>query len=514
MAIITGAVNLIFSGRLREIESAKCNPHVTQQKQFEYLIGEGRKTLFGQEHGFDNIRTQDNFRQAVPIRDYDETLPYIERMLRGESNILWPHPVHYFAKSSGTTSAKSKFIPVSRQGLRKAHMRGPIDIMISYCNLFPKSKVMNGRLLTLGGSKKLERESGKIFAGDLSAILIEHTPRFANWLRIPDKKTALITDFEEKVKKICETSIHKDIRSFTGVPSWNLVMMNRILEYTGKSNLLEIWPNMELFIHGGMDFRPYEPQFRNIIPSPDMRYMETYNASEGFFAIAEHPSDTSMQLMLDYGIYYEFLPLKHLSDHSKTVPLEGVRTGENYAMIITTCNGLWRYMIGDTVEFTSVDPYKIRITGRTKHYINAFGEEVIISNADDALFAACQATGAHVSEYTVAPVYMDGRENGAHEWILEFVREPDDLDAFAKALDKRLQEVNSDYEAKRFKSVTLHEPRITVVPQGTFVRWLSSRGMVGGQNKVPRLYNDRTYADQLSHFSDKGSTSNVRHFIK
>lgn len=499
MAAITRLINLYFSQRLREIERFRRHPAEVQNEQLRYLLENGRKTEFGRNAGMDTITTGEQFARHIPIRDYEQLSPFIDRMRRGEANVLWPERAGWFAKSSGTTGSKSKFIPVTTAGLRKAHMRGPKDIMAFYCHLFPDTHVVNGKMLTLGGSKRIEREGDRMHSGDLSAILIENTPAIGNILRIPDKKTALIADFDEKVRRICELSTHQDVRSFTGVPSWNLVMLNRVLEYTGKSNILEVWPNMELFVHGGMDFRPYKAQYDKIIPSATMRYMETYNASEGFFAIAEEPGRSDMLLMLDYGTYYEFLPTDKLDDPSAAVPLEGVRTGVNYAMIISNCNGLWRYMIGDTVQFVSTSPYTIKITGRTKHYINAFGEEIVIDNAETAMHSACLATGADVAEYTAAPVYMDGRSKGAHEWVIEFRTAPTDMAAFTAALDDGLKAVNSDYEAKRFRDTTLTMPRITAVPAGTFEGWLRAHGKVGGQNKVPRLFNDRTYVDQLAH---------------
>ncbi len=501
MALLTNLVNIYFSGRRREMEYFKRHAEEVQHRQFDYLLREGAKTKLGMEFGFANIKSPEQFRQRLPIYDYDTFTEFIERARHGERGVIWPSDIRWFAKSSGTTGAKSKFIPVTGEALRRSHLRGPKDIMAHYCHLHPESKVINGKMLTLGGSKKIEREGEKAYSGDLSAILIENTPAIGNILRIPDKRTALIADFDEKVARICEKAVKADVRSFTGVPSWNLVMLNRVLEYTGKSNILEVWPRMEVFIHGGMDFRPYKAQYGKIIPSPDMRYMETYNASEGFFAMAEEPGRTDMLLMLDYGTYYEFLPVDDLDSPHKAVPIEGVRTGVNYAVIITSCNGLWRYMIGDTVQFISTDPYTIRITGRTKHYINAFGEEIVIDNAESAMHSACRATGAEVAEYTAAPVYMKDGEKGAHEWIVEFHKEPDDMAAFTDELDKALQAVNSDYEAKRFKNTTLELPKVTAVPDGTFVAWLRSRGMVGGQCKVPRLFNDRTYVEALIPFA-------------
>lgn len=501
MAAITKLINLYFSQRLREIDRFRRHPAAVQEQQLRYLLANGVKTEFGHDVGMNGIASPEQFRERVPLYDYETIKEFIDRTRRGERNVLWPEEARWFAKSSGTTDAKSKFIPVTMAGMRRCHMRGPKDIMALYCHLYPSTNVVNGKMLTLGGSKKIEREGDTMLSGDLSAILIENTPAIANILRIPDKKTALIPDFDEKVRIISEQSTRQDVRSFTGVPSWNLVMLNKVLEYTGKDNILDVWPRMELFVHGGMDFRPYEAQYRKIIPSAEMRYMETYNASEGFFAIAEEPGRSDMLLMLDYGTYYEFLPTDRLGDPNAAIPLEGVRTGVDYAMIITNCNGLWRYMIGDTVRFISTDPYTIKITGRTKHYINAFGEEIVIDNAETAMQEACRATGAQVSEYTAAPVYMEGRSKGAHEWIIEFRKAPGDREAFRTALDNGLQRVNSDYEAKRYKDTTLYAPKITEVAGGTFEGWLRAQGKAGGQNKVPRLYNDRTYADELLRFA-------------
>lgn len=502
MGFTNRALNAFFARRHRQIDRFRRDAAAVQAEQLQYLLKMGRKTLFGAEHGFGNVSDADGFRKAVSVCEYEECSDYIVRCKGGEQGLLWPTPVKWFAKSSGTTDSKSKYIPVSDQGLQDSHLQGPRDVIAIFSQLYPRNKVFNGKTLTLGGSKKIEREGESALTGDLSAILIENTPWYASFFKVPSTRTALIPDFERKVARICEEAVGKNVTAFAGVPSWNLVMMNKVLEYTGKRNLLEVWPNMELFMHGGMNFKPYREQYHNLIPSPDMKYMETYNASEGFFSIADDPSRDDMLLMLDYGIYYEFLPMADLHDRSKAVPLEGVRQGVNYAMIITTSNGLWRYMIGDTVEFTSVSPYRIRITGRTKHYINAFGEEIVVDNAESAVRAACDATGAEVAEFTAAPIYMEGREKGSHEWVVEFSVQPDNITHFGDALDKALQTINSDYEAKRFKDTTLNAPLVTAVPRGTFMRWMSSQGKTGGQNKVPRLSNDRKFVEQLRAEAD------------
>ncbi len=497
MASITGQlVGLFFKKRLSEIDFFKMRPLEVQARQLEYLIKRGAATQFGRERSLEGVNTVEDFQRKVELCDYDSFSRYIKRTKDGEEALIWPSPVKWFAKSSGTTGDKSKYIPVTAEGLKDCHHRGPKDTIAIFSSLYPDSEVYSGKTMTLGGSRKVERE-GEILTGDLSAILIENSPSWAEWKRLPSRETALIADFDRKVQAICDETLSENVTAFAGVPSWNLVMMNKILDYTGASNLLEVWPNMELFIHGGMNFGPYREQYRRLIPSDKMKYMETYNASEGFFGINDDPSRDDMLLMLDYRIFYEFLPLDKLTDPSAAVPLEGVVPGVDYAMVITTSSGLWRYMIGDVVTFTSTSPHRIRITGRTRHFINAFGEEVIVDNAERALTAACEATGAEITDYTVAPVYMEGRRKGAHEWVVEFRRAPSDQALFVARLDAALQDVNSDYEAKRIKNVTLMPPRLSVVSEGTFMQWMREHGKLGGQNKMPRLYNDRRYVDEL-----------------
>ena len=499
-------VNLFLSHRRKEIDFFMRHPQEVQHRQLETLLNRARETAFGQAYDFGAIRRGEEFAARVPVCDYDRFESWIARLRAGERDVTWPGEISWFAKSSGTTGSKSKFIPVTREGLQGCHMQGPRDVICLFTSLHPDSRVFSGKTLTLGGSRRLETTGGRALEGDLSAILIENTPWWANWRRAPRTQTALMPDFEQKVQAICRETVGQRITAFAGVPSWNMVMLNKVLEYTGKENILEVWPHMELFIHGGMNFTPYREQYRRLFPSDRMKYMDTYNASEGFFAIQNEPDREDLLLMLDYGIYYEFLPMTALHDPSQAVPLEGVRTGVNYALIISTCNGLWRYMIGDTVEFTSLSPYKIRITGRTKHFINAFGEEVIIDNAEAALKAACEATGAQISDYTAGPIYMHDKTKGSHQWLIEFSRRPDDLVRFIDGLDEALQRVNSDYEAKRFKDTTLLRPTVTVLSEGAFYRWMKGRGKVGGQNKVPRLCNDRTYLDSLlAQESESGS---------
>lgn len=497
MPLLNRIVNFYFTTRRRQIERFMRESAAVQAEQLAALTEQGSSTVYGRRYGIGGGMDYGKFAAAVPVAEYEDFAGYIERAKRGEPDVLWPGVTRWFAKSSGTTGSRSKYIPVTDKGLDGTHFQGPRDVVAFFTAAYPESRVFKGKTLTLGGSKRIEKEGETAFSGDLSAILIENTPAWANMRRVPSVETALIPDFDRKVEKIYGETVGRNVTSFAGVPSWNLVMLNRILDISGKRTILDIWPGMELFIHGGMNFKPYREQYRKIIPSDGMKYMETYNASEGFFAIADQPSGDDMLLMLDYGIFYEFIPLQTLADVSTAVPLEGVRTGVNYAMVITTGNGLWRYMLGDTVEFTSVSPYRIRITGRTRHYINAFGEEVVIDNAETAVREASDATGAEIAEYTVAPVYMEEGSKGAHEWVVEFRKFPDNIGNFTRAIDDTLRRVNSDYDAKRTNDSTLEKPRVEVVPEGTFYRWLAGQGKVGGQNKVPRLYNDRTYVDQL-----------------
>ncbi len=500
MSLSTSLIRLLFSGRLRTIDTFEKQGVAIQRNLLGRLIDQARDTAFGRAHHFDGINSPEDFARAVPIVDYDSFSPWIERTRRGERDVIWPGAVQWYAKSSGTTASKSKFIPVTREGLLGCHLQGPRDVLALFAHQYPKSRVFEGKTLTLGGSHRLEEMGGVAQAGDISAILIENTPSWAKTRRIPSVDTALIADFDQKVEAICKEAIPQRVTNFAGVPSWNLVLMHRILEHTGKANIMEVWPHMELFVHGGMKFAPYRAQYEACFPSSEMKYMETYNASEGFFGIQDSPERDDMLLMLDYGVYYEFLPTRTLHDPSTAVPLEGVELGVNYALIITTSNGLWRYQIGDTVEFTSLAPHRIRITGRTKHFINAFGEELIIDNAEQALAAACAETGAQLREYTAGPIYMGeagSATQGSHEWLIEFDTPPSDMGRFSELLDTTLQQLNSDYEAKRTGNCTLLPPQVREVPQGSFYRWMERRGKVGGQNKVPRLSNDRTFLDPL-----------------
>ncbi|WP_238480287.1 GH3 auxin-responsive promoter family protein [Mangrovibacterium lignilyticum] len=498
MAIINSIVNWLNFKRIYEIDLFKKHPIDTQREVLFELLDQARDTEFGEQYNFRGITTEAEFKKRIPIRSYEDFSPYIDRLLKGEKNILWPGETKWFAKSSGTTNDKSKFIPVSKHSLEDVHYRGFKDVLALYLKNNPESGVLLGKSLTLGGSHRVNSFNNNSFYGDLSAILIENTPFWSDFIRTPPADVALIEEFDEKVAKIIEQSRDENVTSLAGVPSWNLVLLNRVLEATGKKNILDVWPNLEVFIHGGIKFDPYREQYRQIIPSDDMRYMETYNASEGFFAIQDNPETTDLLLMLDYGIYYEFIPMDRFHEENPpALSLEEVELEKNYAMVISTNGGLWRYLIGDTVKFTRRNPFKIKITGRTKHYINAFGEELIIDNAEEALKVACNRTQATILEYTAGPVFMGENQKGAHQWIIEFDQKPDDLEHFISVLDGTLKTLNSDYEAKRHKNITLERPHITLAPEGLFYEWMKQRGKIGGQNKIPRLANDRIYLDQL-----------------
>lgn len=470
-----------FALRLRAIDRFRCHPLETQREMLRRRLSEGCATALGREYGMRANWDYEWFARAVPPFDYERFKPYVERMLQGERSVSAAGRIESFARSSGTTSDRSKYIPVTRRSIYENHTRGMRDVVALYTAAYPASRVLDGKILTLGGSCRMERGS---LVGDLSAVLLKRTSRWNGLLCTPRGETALLADFDRKCEAICRTCVGQDVRAFTGVPSWNLELMRRVAAFTGRSNLREVWPHLECFVHGGVDFAPYRAAFGELIPG-EMHYMETYNASEGFFAVADDPERDDMLLMLDYGTFYEFRRGEEI------VPLEGVRSGETYAMMITADNGLWRYEIGDTVTFTSTDPYRIRFAGRTRQFLNVFGEELIVDNAERALAESCRRTGAQVEEYTVAPCFMTCEESGAHEWVVEFRREPDDRERFAEVLDEELRRVNSDYDAKRRS--TLERLRLDVVGTGSFLDWMRRRG----KNKVPRMMNDRRVVEEL-----------------
>lgn len=504
MPLLNSVINWINFKRNYQIQLYREHPGDIQRETLLNLLRRAKDTTWGKMHKFSEIRSLEQFRKNLPLQTYDDVKPWVDRLRDGENDLLWPGEVKWFAKSSGTTSDKSKFIPVTKEALEDCHLRGPKDVFAIYIKNYPETKVLWGKTLTLGGSHKINNFSNNSYYGDLSAILIENVPFWTDLIRIPPAEIALIEEFEEKIEQIIDTSLDQNVTSLAGVPSWYLVLLKRILEKTGKSNILEVWPNLEVFTHGGVNFEPYREQYKKLIPSENMHYMETYNASEGFFAIQDDPALQEMLLMLDYGVFYEFIPMSEFgAENPRVLTLEQVELNENYALVISTNAGLWRYIIGDTVQFTSRNPYRLKITGRTKHFINAFGEEVIVDNAEKALQTACQKTGAIISEYTAGPVFMGDNQKGAHQWIIEFEREPADTTEFARALDERLQQLNSDYEAKRYKDLTLEMLHLEVAPKGTFYQWMKKRGKIGGQNKIPRLSNDRKYLDELLELLQK-----------
>ena len=490
---LTQLVGKLFVPRQRALETFQNGGEALQRSVLAHLVNTAKDTEYGRNHAFQGIKGYEDFITQVPVNTYEELKGDIDRMRHGETDILWPGKVKWYAKSSGTTNDKSKFIPVSPEGLQKIHYAGGRDSVAIYLRNNPKSRMFDGKGLILGGSHASNYNLKDSLVGDLSAILIENINPLVNFVRVPKKQTALLSDFEVKREQIAKEAMTKNVTNISGVPSWMLSVLTCMMEMTGKTHLEEVWPNIEVFFHGGVAFTPYREQYKRLITSPRMHYMETYNASEGFFGIQDDPSDKSMLLMLDYGVFYEFIPM----DGGDPVPLWAVETGKNYAMVISTSCGLWRYEIGDTIQFTSTNPYKFIISGRTKHFINAFGEELIVDNAEQGLAYACEQTGAEVLEYTAAPVFMDEKAKCRHQWLIEFSKRPTDLQQFASLLDKRLQEINSDYEAKRYKDITLQHLEIIEARQNLFNDWLKLRGKLGGQHKVPRLSNSRETIEQL-----------------
>ena len=500
---ITSIASLYFRKRQKELEKHFSSPEELQEKVLHRMLSVGANTLYGWEHGMTAALSYEEFRSSVPVNTYEELKGYIDRMRHGEKDVLWRGQVKWYAKSSGTTNDKSKFIPVSKESLKYTHYMGGNDAVCYYLQNNPKSRIFDGRALILGGSHSPNYNIAGSLVGDLSAILIENINPMVNLVRVPDKKTALTAEFDKKRELIAQQCLNANVTNISGVPSWMMSVLTRVMELSGKQHLEEVWPNLEVFFHGGIAFTPYRKAYEQLITKPDMHYMETYNASEGFFGLQNDPADASMMLMLDYDVFYEFAPMDAiddnglLTDESKVVPIEGVEVGRNYAMIITTSSGLWRYMIGDTVRFTSVRPYKFIITGRTKSFINAFGEELIVDNAEKGLQYACQQTGAQVREYTAAPVFRSEGVVPHHEWLIEFTKEPDNIDEFARILDTKLQELNSDYEAKRFKDINMVCLKIVKARKDQFDDWLRSKGKLGGQHKVPRLANTRKYIEEI-----------------
>ena len=499
--IVNSLASWFLKKRFHQIDLFLKYPIDVQNELLEHLLHTAKNTEIGKQYDFASISTYREFAERVPVTSYEDNHLQIDRARKGESNIFWPTPIKWFAKSSGTTNSKSKFIPVSSDSLEHCHYAASKDLLCMYLNNNPDANLFLGKSLRLGGSKELYKENATVY-GDLSAILIDNMPFWAEYSSTPNNEVSLMADWELKMQAIVDQTIRENVTSLAGVPSWMLVLLNNVLESTGKSNLFEIWPNLEVYFHGGVNFDPYIEQYNAILPKENFRYYEIYNASEGFFAIQDRNANKELLLMLDYGIFYEFIPMDTYGSASeKVIPLEQVQVAKNYAIVITTNAGLWRYKIGDTVRFTSISPFRIKVTGRTKHHINVFGEELIIENAEMALKQASKHTQCEIVDYTAAPIFMEGREKGAHEWIIEFKTPPKDLSLFTKSLDSALMDVNSDYQAKRFNNITLNMPKVHVARQRLFYDWLKQKNKLGGQHKVPRLSNKRDFIEELLHLN-------------
>ena len=495
---LTSIIRPIFTPRLHKLDLYVTEAEALQRRVLKRLLGKASQTEWGRAHGYDKDLSYEDFARQTPLNTYEELKGFIDRMRHGEKDVLWPGRVKWYAKSSGTTNDKSKFIPVSNDGLHDTHYSGGTDAVAWYLRNNPKSRIFDGKALILGGSHASNYNLPGSLVGDLSAILIENINPLVNLIRVPKKATALLSDFEIKRDRIAREAMNRNITNLSGVPSWMLSVLNRVMELSGKQYLNEVWPNLEMFFHGGVAFTPYRGQYERLITSPNMHYMETYNASEGFFGLQDDPTDSAMSLMVDYGVFYEFIPMDEFDKEEPTVvPLWGVETGRNYAMVISTSSGLWRYIIGDMIRFTERNPYKFIISGRTKSFINAFGEELIVDNAEKGLAEACKQTGAEVLEYTAAPVFMDANGKCRHQWVVEFSNEPNDVEEFARILDESLQQINSDYEAKRYKDITLQRLELIKARPGVFNDWLKQKGKLGGQHKVPRLCNNRDIIEQV-----------------
>jgi hypothetical protein len=501
--IFTTLANLFFRQRIRRIDQFRLFPHDVQAQQFQGLIQSAKNTEWGKLYDYSSIKNPEQFRQRVPVSTYEQLYPYIERMLRGEQNVLWSSHIDKFSKSSGTTNARSKFIPVSNEALKECNYRGGQDMLALYIDNYPDTKVLSGKTLSIGGSLSPNHLNPNSYYGDVSAVLMKNLPFWAEYLRTPSLKTALMDKWEEKIEAMARETLRQNVTSMAGVPTWTVVLLQRILEITGKSNICEVWENLEVFFHGAVAFHPYRQLFKQLIPSDKMHYLEVYNASEGFFALQDQKNSDEMLLLLDYGVYFEFLPVEEWDkEQPKAIGLDQVELGKTYAVLISTNAGLWRYNIGDTVKFTNISPYRIKIAGRTKHFINAFGEEVMVENAEIAITKACEATNAIINNFTAAPIYLSSDKNGSynrggHEWVIEFEKRPDNLTAFTQILDETLRQVNADYDAKRYQDIALVAPLVHVAPKGTFFEWLKRKNKLGGQNKVPRLSNSREHIEEI-----------------
>ncbi|MCB0487878.1 MAG: GH3 auxin-responsive promoter family protein [Cyclobacteriaceae bacterium] len=500
MQILNSILTWVMKKRMHQMELFMKYPHEVQDEVLKKLLQMGKYTEYGKKYGFDEIRDGAGYKLRVPVNTYEEMFPYISRTMRGEQNVLWPTEIKWFAKSSGTTNARSKFIPVSPEALEDCHFKGGKDLLSLYVNNYPDTQIFSGKGVAVGGSHKANEfdPTSSSFYGDVSAVIMQNLPPWAQFIRTPSLDVALMDNWEEKIELLAAETAKVNVTNIAGVPTWTVLLIQRIMQIENKSNILEVWPNLEVFFHGAVAFQPYKNLFKSLIPSEGMRYWDTYNASEGFFGIQDQKDSNDLLLMLDYGVYYEFIPTEELHDEKpRVLTLSEVEIGKNYAMVITTNAGLWRYNIGDTVKFTSTSPYRIRISGRTKHFINVFGEEVIIENAETAITKACEQTGAVIDNFTVGPIFLEKAHRGGHEWIIEFKNKPGDIDQFTKLLDEELRRVNSDYDAKRAFDLALMMPKVHSVNEGTFYNWMKKRGKLGGQNKVPRLSNTREYLDEI-----------------
>ncbi|SIO44679.1 GH3 auxin-responsive promoter family protein [Chitinophaga niabensis] len=506
MKILSPALSQLARIRMGRIEHFMQYPLQVQQQVFQNLLSAAQYTEFGKQYGFSNIFKIDEFKQRVPVHNYESIKPYIQRVMEGQQNVIWNTPIKWFAKSSGTTADKSKFIPVSIESLDDCHYRAGRDVLSLYYNNLPDSDVLTGKSLVIGGSHQVNKlaPDSDSYAGDLSAVMLQNMPFYGNMIRTPDLSIALMDEWEEKIERMANAVIHENVTSIAGVPTWTIVLIKRIFELTGTDNLADVWPNLELYMHGGVSFTPYREQFKKLIRKPNMNYLESYNASEGFFAAQDVLGEEGLLLFLNHGIFYEFMPMEEYGkEFPRTLQLHEVETGKNYALVISTNGGLWRYLVGDTVQFVSLAPYRIRVSGRTKSFINAFGEELIVDNTDKAIGKACEVTGAIVNDYTAAPIYFSESGSGGHEWLIEFETMPANLETFIDVLDSTLKTINSDYEAKRHKDMALRRPTVRVMTQGCFTEWLKSKGKLGGQHKVPRLNNERHLLEEILRFVEK-----------
>lgn len=500
MQLINSILTWVMKKRIHQMELFMKYPHEVQDEVLKRLLHTARYTHFGTKYGFDDLLHYEDYKNRVPVHTYERVFPYIERLLKGEQNVLWPSETRWFAKSSGTTNARSKFIPVTPESLDDCHFKGGKDLLSIYVNNYPDTKIFSGKSLAVGGSHQTNEfdPDAASHYGDVSAVIMQNLPPWAEFFRTPSLETALMSNWEEKIERLMRETKSVNVTHIAGVPTWTVLLLQRLLERERKSNVLEIWPNLEVFFHGAVSFKPYRPLFEQLIPGSNMNYWETYNASEGFFGIQDRTDSDELLLMLDYGVFYEFIPAEQADqEYPEAVSLADVAVGKNYAMIISTNGGLWRYHLGDTVKFTSTYPYRIKISGRTKHFINAFGEEIIVENADAAITRACEQTGAVIDNYTAAPIFLERGKRGGHEWIVEFKRQPASQEEFVRTLDEHLRRVNSDYDAKRNGDIALVKPTLHAVAEGTFYNWMKRRGKLGGQHKVPRLSNSREYVDEI-----------------